>query len=80
MIPDVDRTNNFVFLGLLVSQKGVAMAIQAFHKVLTTLTNAREHIEKPSLTIIGVFSMILIWRLNLGGQRLRTYLLISPKW
>ena len=56
------------------------MAIQAFHKVLTTLTNAREHIEKPSLTIIGVFSMILIWRLNLGGQRLRTYLLISPKW
>ncbi|WP_375436919.1 glycosyltransferase family 4 protein [uncultured Hymenobacter sp.] len=53
MIPDVNRTNNFVFLGRLVSQKGVAMAIQAFHRVLSILSENKDYTEKPSLTIIG---------------------------
>ncbi|UOQ69531.1 glycosyltransferase family 4 protein [Hymenobacter volaticus] len=52
LIPSVVRTNNFVFLGRLVSQKGTAVAVQAFGQVLTRLrAHGGQHL--PTLTIIG---------------------------
>lgn len=52
LLPSVARTNNFVFLGRLVSQKGTAVAVQAFGQVLSRL-RVRKHAQLPTLTIIG---------------------------
>jgi glycosyltransferase involved in cell wall biosynthesis len=50
---DIPHTNDFVFLGRLVSQKGTALAIEAFHLFLGMLDERQFLGDKPSLTIIG---------------------------
>ena len=50
-LPDIKRTNAFVFIGRLVSDKGVDLALRAFRLYLDLNSNAL--IEKPIFTIIG---------------------------
>ena len=49
IIPEVVRTNDFVFLGRLVSDKGAELAILAFHQFITEAFNQQDR----RLTIIG---------------------------
>ena len=49
IIPEVERTKDFVFLGRLVSDKGAELAILAFHHFVTEASNHQGH----QLTIIG---------------------------
>lgn len=49
----VERTDNFVFLGRLVSQKGASLAVEAFHRVLAQLAENDPGAPQPTLTIIG---------------------------
>jgi len=53
VLPDVHRTTDFVFLGRLVSQKGVDQAILALHRLLSLAQEGNALSEKLSLTIIG---------------------------
>lgn len=53
ILPDITKTNVFVFLGRLVPNKGVDQAIKALKKIL--VKDAQDHFLtfKPTLTIIG---------------------------
>jgi glycosyltransferase involved in cell wall biosynthesis len=51
ILPDIDRTTDFIFVGRLVSQKGADLAILALHRLLTA--NQLGSPVKPSLTIVG---------------------------
>lgn len=51
-LPAIHRTNDFVFLGRLVSDKGLNIAIQAFSKLLIEL-KGNSHFSKLHFTIIG---------------------------
>lgn len=54
VLPNIDRTTSFVFLGRLVSQKGVCLLIKAFHRLVTIMQEANTLPTKYlSLTIIG---------------------------
>lgn len=53
ILSEVKRTDDFVFLGRLVSQKGADQAVLAFHKVLLMLDEEDPLADKPSLTIVG---------------------------
>ena len=51
--PDTSRTREFIFLGRLVSDKGIDLAISAFH---TLITSPQSEIQSPSklrFTIVG---------------------------
>jgi len=50
-LPDIKRTNAFVFIGRLVSDKGVDLALRAFRLYLDL--NSNTLIENPIFTIIG---------------------------
>lgn len=52
-LPAIKRTIDFVFLGRLVSQKGVDQAIMAVHHLLTSSDMRKSFLGKPILTIIG---------------------------
>ena len=51
-LPAINRTNDFVFLGRLVSDKGVNIAIKAFSKLLIALKR-NTHFNTLHFTIIG---------------------------
>lgn len=53
VLPHMARTDNFVFLGRLVSQKGAGLAVEAFHRVLAQLAENDPGAPRPTLTIIG---------------------------
>jgi glycosyltransferase involved in cell wall biosynthesis len=53
ILPNISRTEDFVFLGRLVSQKGADLAIRGFNQVLLMLEQQEPHAKKPNLTIIG---------------------------
>lgn len=50
---DLERKPTFVFVGRLVSDKGVAIAINAMHKLIYVLQKNTFADEQPLLTIIG---------------------------
>lgn len=52
-LPDVKKTEDFVFLGRLVSDKGVDMAIRAIQRLKKIIEVDKDLGVKPSLTIIG---------------------------
>lgn len=73
LLPAVARTNDFVFLGRLVSQKGASRAIMAFHRVLAKLYQAPGWGPRPKLTVIGdgperASLVQLVATLGLGAQ------------
>ncbi|WP_375436312.1 glycosyltransferase family 4 protein [uncultured Hymenobacter sp.] len=51
--PEIARTEAFVFVGRLVSQKGANLAIVAFQRVLKRLQEQRPGSPKPTFTLIG---------------------------
>lgn len=53
IIPTVNRTSGFVFLGRLVSQKGADLAILAIHRLITLKKEKADSTENPILTIVG---------------------------
>jgi len=53
IIPGINKTLDFVFLGRLVSDKGADHAIKALHILITSNPEIRYINKKPSLTIIG---------------------------
>lgn len=53
IIADIPRDSDFVFLGRLVSDKGVDQAIMAIHKLKTSMYKEGDFIAGPSLTIVG---------------------------
>ncbi|MGI4885929.1 MAG: glycosyltransferase family 4 protein [Janthinobacterium lividum] len=53
VLDHISRTDNFVFLGRLVSQKGADLAVEAFHCVLAKLAERDPGAPRPTLTIIG---------------------------
>jgi glycosyltransferase involved in cell wall biosynthesis len=53
ILPDVERSKAFVFLGRLVSDKGVDLAIKALHKFKIQHGQIRENKEDFKFTIIG---------------------------
>ncbi|HEX8504895.1 MAG TPA: glycosyltransferase family 4 protein [Hymenobacter sp.] len=53
VLPEVRRTDDFVFLGRLVSQKGADQAVLAFHRVLRLLDEEDHLADGPCLTIVG---------------------------
>lgn len=52
-LPEVARTDDFVFLGRLVSQKGTKLAVLAFQQLLARLAENKSPLKRPKLTIIG---------------------------
>lgn len=52
-LPDVKKTEDFVFLGRLVSDKGVDLAIRAIQKLKKIIEVDKDLGVKPNLTIIG---------------------------
>lgn len=53
ILPDVNRTADFVFVGRLVSQKGVDLLILAFHRLLSMTQEDKTLNKTSSLTIVG---------------------------
>jgi glycosyltransferase involved in cell wall biosynthesis len=53
IVPEIQRTLEFVFLGRLVSDKGADMAIEAFYRILTEKGNNIKAGVERVLTIIG---------------------------
>ena len=51
--PEIPKILNFVFLGRLVSDKGVALAIRAFHQIISSEFYKEDLKHMLTLTIIG---------------------------
>lgn len=73
IMPDVKRDNDFIFLGRLVGDKGVDLAIKAVHQLITSSDCIAFGISKPILTIVGDGPELktlknLVSRLNLASR------------
>ncbi len=53
IMPEITRTSDFVFLGRLVSDKGVDQAITAIHRLTNSPDKHLFSSSKPTLTVIG---------------------------
>ncbi len=53
VLPDVNRSKDFVFLGRLVSDKGVDLALRAIHKLIQLKKRDQNSSNDISFTIIG---------------------------
>ncbi|WP_018614262.1 glycosyltransferase family 4 protein [Segetibacter koreensis] len=53
VLTDIPRTLDFVFLGRLVSDKGGALAIEAFHRLVCQEDGQKKESNRRILTIIG---------------------------
>lgn len=53
ILPHVQRSSDFIFLGRLVSDKGVDLAVETLHKLVQSSTLNIKNQQKFSLTIVG---------------------------
>lgn len=53
LMPEIKRSKEFIFLGRLVSDKGGALAIHAFHQLISSRYSEYNSNSTPVLTIVG---------------------------